>query len=95
MVPSDVDDAFVSLLEFENGALGTLEASRFSQGHKNYNCFEINGEKGSIQFNLERLNELNVFWAGEDPKETRLPQCADQRGLPSHGQLAAHGHMLG
>ncbi|MBZ0275706.1 MAG: Gfo/Idh/MocA family oxidoreductase [Anaerolineae bacterium] len=67
----DVDDAFVSLLEFENGALGTVEASRFCQGRKNYNSFEINGERGTISFNLERLSELNVFWAHEDPRETR------------------------
>jgi len=67
----DVDDAFTALLDFENGAMGTVEASRFCQGRKNYNCLEINGEKGSIQFNLERLSELNVFWADEDPKETR------------------------
>ncbi len=66
-----VDDAFVSLFEFENGALGTLEASRFAQGRKNFNSLEINGENGSITFNLERMNELNVFWANEDPKETR------------------------
>jgi predicted dehydrogenase len=67
----DVDDAFLSMIEFENGAIGTVEASRFAQGRKNFNSFEINGENGSIQFNLERMNELNVFWANEDPKETR------------------------
>ena len=97
MVPSDVDDAFVSLFEFENGALGTLEASRFCQGHKNYNCFEINGEKGSIQFNLERLNELNVFWAGEDPKETRGFHNAliSESYHPYWSNWWPHGHMLG
>ncbi|MBC7814612.1 MAG: Gfo/Idh/MocA family oxidoreductase, partial [Burkholderiales bacterium] len=67
----DVDDAFTSLFEFENGALGTLEASRFAAGRKNYNSFEINGEHGTIQFNLERLNELNVFWNNDEPKETQ------------------------
>jgi predicted dehydrogenase len=67
----DVDDAFVSLVEFENGALGTIEASRFCQGRKNHQILEINGEKGSIKFNLERMNELEVFWAGEQPKETQ------------------------
>ena len=65
----DVDDAFISLVEFDNGAIGTIEASRFCQGRKNYNCIEINGENGTIQFNLERMNELNVFWAGENPKK--------------------------
>jgi predicted dehydrogenase len=67
----DVDDAFASVFEFENGAIGTIEASRFCHGRKNYNCIEINAENGTIQFNLERLNELNVYWANEDPRETR------------------------
>lgn len=67
----DVDDAFVAAVEFENGAIGTLESTRFAGGRKNYNCFEINAEKGSVRFNLERLNELEVFWVGEKPKETQ------------------------
>lgn len=67
----DVDDAFVSVVEFENGAIGTLEATRFAGGRKNHQVLEINAEKGSIRFNLERLNELEVFWVGEEPKETQ------------------------
>jgi predicted dehydrogenase len=67
----DVDDAFVSTVAFENGAIGTLEASRFAAGRKNGQRFEINGEKGTIAFNLERLNELEVFWVGEEPKVTQ------------------------
>ena len=67
----DVDDAFAAVLSFENGALGTVEASRFAAGRKNANNLEINGEKGSIRFNLERMNELEVFWVDDEPKETR------------------------
>jgi len=67
----DVDDAFISLIEFENGAIGTLEASRFCAGRKNYQSFEINGSKGSLVFNLERMNELQVFWKDEQPRETQ------------------------
>lgn len=67
----DVDDAFVSIVEFENGAVGTLEATRFAAGRKNHNVFEINAEKGSVRFNLERMNELEVFWVGEKPRETQ------------------------
>lgn len=67
----DVDDAFVALAEFDNGAIGTFEASRFAHGRKNYNTFEINAENGSIVFDLERMNELDVFWAHSEPKETR------------------------
>ena len=66
-----VDDAFVAALEFENGAIGSVEASRFCPGRKNGMVFEVNGSKGSIQFSLERLNELEVFWKGEAPKETQ------------------------
>jgi predicted dehydrogenase len=67
----DVDDAFVATVEFENGAIGTLEATRFGGGRKNYEVLEINAEKGSIHFNLERMNELDVFWVDEEPKETQ------------------------
>jgi predicted dehydrogenase len=58
----EVDDAFEAVVEFQNGAVGTLEASRFAPGRKNHEVFEINGSKGSIKFNLERFNELEVFW---------------------------------
>jgi predicted dehydrogenase len=68
---ADVDDAFASVVEFENGAIGTLECSRFAGGNKNGEHLEINGEKGSIRFNMERMNELEVFWISEEPKETQ------------------------
>jgi predicted dehydrogenase len=60
-----VDDAFEAVVEYANGAVGTLEASRFALGRKNHNAFEINGELGSIAFNMERLNELEVYLPGE------------------------------
>src|SRR6266851_1730760 len=66
-----VDDAFVATVDFANGALGTLEATRFAPGRKNFNVFEINAEHGSIRFNLERLNELEVYWKNSTPRETQ------------------------
>jgi len=65
------DDAFVSTVEFQNGAIGTLEATRFATGRKNQLVFEINGERGSVRFDMERLNELEVFWVGDEPRETQ------------------------
>jgi predicted dehydrogenase len=56
----EVDDHFVATIEFENGVLGTLEASRLARGRINSNVFEVNGSRGSIVFDLERLNELEV-----------------------------------
>ncbi len=67
----DVDDAFAALLEFDNGTLGTVEASRFAAGRKNGQRLEINAEKASIVFNLERLNELEIFWVGDEPEEAQ------------------------
>ena len=56
-----VDDASLALARFENGALGTFEATRFALGRKNHNRFEINGSKGSLVFNAERPNELEIY----------------------------------
>lgn len=61
-----VDDAVLFLAKFKNGALGTFEATRFATGRRNYNCFEINGSKGSLVWNLERMNELQ-FYNDQDP----------------------------
>ena len=57
----DVDDGVIALAEFKNGALGTMEATRYAAGRKNYNTFEVNGSQGSIVFNLERMNELEYY----------------------------------
>ena len=57
-----VDDAALFMTRFTNGAVGTFEATRFANGRRNYNSFEINGSKGSIVFNLERMNELQVLF---------------------------------
>jgi predicted dehydrogenase len=56
----EVDDHFVATIEFENGVVGTLEASRLARGRVNSNAFELNGSKGSVTFDVERLNELEV-----------------------------------
>ena len=60
-----VDDATLFLARFANGALGSFEATRFAAGRRNHNRFEINGSKGSIAFNLEKMNELQ-FYSRED-----------------------------
>ncbi|MFC1717725.1 Gfo/Idh/MocA family protein [Candidatus Poribacteria bacterium] len=91
-----VDDATLFLARFANGALATFEATRFAAGRKNYLRFEINGSKGSISFDLERLNELEYY------------NCEDPEGLqgfrtigmtdPSHPYLHAWwppAHIIG
>jgi predicted dehydrogenase len=61
MAQVEVDDAALSLVRFENGAVGTIEGSRFATGRKNHNRFEINGSRGSLVFDLERMNELELY----------------------------------
>jgi predicted dehydrogenase len=63
----DVDDAFEAWVDFEGGATGTLEASRACLGRKNALVLEVNGTRGSLVFDLERLNELQVHLAGSAP----------------------------
>ncbi len=65
-----VDDAASALVRFEGGAIGTIEASRMAAGRKNYNRFEINGSKGSLAFDLERMNELELYLES-DPRSIR------------------------
>lgn len=64
--PVTVDDATTFLARFESGVTGTFEATRLAPGRRNHNAFEINGSKGSLSFNLERLNELEVYFV-DDP----------------------------
>ena len=96
MAQVTVDDAAFMLAEFENGALGSFEASRFANGRKNYNYFEIYGSKGSLIFNLERMNELQYL---------DLSDAADEQGFrtilvtnSTHPYIAAWwppGHIIG
>ncbi|MFE5022029.1 Gfo/Idh/MocA family protein [Streptomyces sp. NPDC056656] len=57
--PVTVDDAALFTARFASGALGSFEATRFASGRKNALRIELNGERGSLAFDLERLNELS------------------------------------
>jgi predicted dehydrogenase len=63
----EVDDAVESVVGFENGAVGTIEATRFATGRKNSFRWEVNGSRGSVAFDLERLNELQVHLTDTSP----------------------------
>ena len=92
-----VDDAAFMLAEFENGALGSFEASRFAPGRKNYNSFEIYGSKGSIVFNLERMNELQLFLR-DDPAHAQGFRTIIATEGGEHAYVAnwwPPGHIIG
>ena len=61
-----VDDSTLFLAHFKNGAIGSFEASRFATGRKNDMSFEINGSKGSIKFEFEKMNQLQYYNNDDD-----------------------------
>lgn len=91
-----VDDASLFLATFRNGALGTFEATRFAMGRKNHNRFEINGSKGSVVFNMERMNELEFYdnAAPAGAKGFALIQ-ATEGDHPYAGRYWPVGHIIG
>ena len=93
----EIDDAFVASVGFQNGAIGTLEATRFAAGRKNHEIIEVNGEHGSIEFDLERLNELNVYWVGAEPQETQgfVNVKVSEPSHPWWSNWWPQGHMIG
>ncbi|WP_369263927.1 Gfo/Idh/MocA family protein [Streptomyces sp. R35] len=61
-----VDDAALFTGRFASGALASFEATRYATGRKNALRIELNGEHGSLAFDLERLNELS-YHDGTEP----------------------------
>jgi predicted dehydrogenase len=92
----DVDDAFCFLAKFKGGAIGTYEATRVAPGRKNHNCIEVSGTKGSLRWNLERMNELEVFSFadGRDAQGFRTVMVMD--GVhPYAANWWPDGHIVG
>ena len=92
----DVDDALCFLARFKGGAIGTFEATRVAPGRKNYNCIEINGTKGTIVWNLERMNELEFFSLSDkaDSQGFRTIMCMDG-SHPYSANWWPDGHIIG
>ncbi|MFH8568519.1 Gfo/Idh/MocA family protein [Streptomyces sp. NPDC017993] len=91
-----VDDAALFTGRFASGALASFEASRVAAGRKNSLRIELNGEHGSLAFDLERLNELSFH------DQTEPADAAGFRRIlvtePEHPYLKAWwppGHGLG
>jgi len=92
----DVDDGSVFVAEFECGALGVFEATRFSAGHKNDLFIEVSGDKGSVKFTFERMNELEYFSSDDEDglQGFHLIQ-ASEGGHPYMSHWWPVGHVIG
>ncbi|GIE29342.1 oxidoreductase [Actinoplanes italicus] len=91
-----VDDAALFLARLDGGAIATYEATRFATGRKNGLRVEINGSKGSVAFDFERMNELEFFDATGPSTEQGFTTILVTEG--DHPYLSAWwppGHGIG
>ncbi|SDU61585.1 Gfo/Idh/MocA family protein [Jiangella alkaliphila] len=91
-----VDDTALFLARFTGGAVATFEATRFATGRKNAIRIEINGAKGSLAFDFEDMNVLNVYDHTEDARLAGFKRVLVTE--PSHPYVSAWwpaGHGLG
>lgn len=92
----DVDDAVAFLARFENGAMGVFEATRYAKGNRNGNRFEINGSKGSVRWDMENMNNLQLFLEEDEPGSQgfRTINCTEE-AHPYAGAYWPAGHIIG
>ena len=92
----DVDDAAVMMARFENGSIGTLEATRYGTGNRNRNMFEIHGSKGAVAFNLEDMNRLQFYDVKDAAEVSGMRNIlATGPGHPYVNQFWPPGHVIG
>jgi predicted dehydrogenase len=80
------EDYVGMLCEFAGGARGTFEASRTMVGPESQMAFDTYGTKGALGWNLERLNELQVYLA-EDELHTGYRTVFGGDRFPYHGHF--------
>jgi predicted dehydrogenase len=91
-----VDDAASFLATFTSGAMGVFEATRFATGRKNAIRIEVNGSRGSLAFDFEDMNVLELFDATLPAEEAGFRRILATE--PTHPYVAAWwppGHGLG
>ncbi len=69
MADVENEDIITFMAQYANGAIGTIAASRVATGRKNYLCYEIQGTKGSVRYDLERMGEVQVYFQSDDERD--------------------------
>lgn len=95
--PVDVEDAATALLELEGGATGTLQVSRLAAGDRCGNGFEITGSRGSVRWDFQAMNDLEVYLPEEDARLDGWSRISVTRpGIhPWAGTWWGAGHPVG
>jgi predicted dehydrogenase len=92
MRPVDVEDMAGMLMRFQGGATGLLESTWLASGNKHHHGWEVNGSKGSLRYNSERMNEIEWYDG---------TSAGDRRGFrtmlmgPAFPEAGAFLHMTG
>ena len=91
-----VDDVAIFTGRFDNGVLGSFEATRFATGRKNALSIEVSGDTGALAFDLEDLNTLS-FYDRTKPNQTQgfTRILVTESEHPYVGAWWPAGHMLG
>ena len=90
------EDYVGALVQFANGAQGSLEVCRVIQGHKCDWSFEVEGTNGALHWNFERMNELDVFCADGNPSRNGYTRIVSGPDYPFHARFnPAAGTGLG
>lgn len=69
MADVENEDIMTFMAEYANGAIGQIACSRVATGRKNYLCYEIQGTKGSVRYDLERMGEVQVYFHSDDERD--------------------------
>jgi predicted dehydrogenase len=90
------EDYVGALVQFANGAQGSLEVCRVIQGHKCDWSFEVEGTQGAVSWNFERMNEVNIFCPDGNAAHDGYTRIVSGPGHPFHSQFnPAAGTGLG
>jgi predicted dehydrogenase len=81
------EDYVGAMVVFANGARGTFEASRAIIGPESENAFDVHGTAGAAHWNLERMNEMDLWLGGDGPRGYRRVYSGD--AFPYHGNFVA------
>ena len=93
--PVTVDDAAWATLETESGTVASVEVSRMATGRKNGLTIEVYGDRGSISFDLQRLNELQVLDGVDNGTSGPRTVLVTEPGHPYLEAWWPPGHTLG
>ena len=74
MAKVENEDIISFMMEYANGAKGMISSSRVATGRKNYLAYEIQGTKGSVKYDLERMGEVQVYFQDDAERDRGFRQ---------------------